>query len=1007
MFAPWERHLLDLVNEEPGDDDGRATVGLQFDLVVPMQISRRPRQPAQIGLRPVLPGKNGNWVRSGISWTGVGYGGSGLGHLPRAQLQLLEEIAALDAASRRSYSYGASPPISLTTFASRRIWDLLDEAHALGMPFVQANKPPSPVVLVAEGAELQLDLTRAPAGMTLRPQLRSGDETRSLESAVLTGNPAHGIAWWSDADGGRGPLYLARLATAVPPSVRTIVDQAELTVPAEQEERFFSKYYPALRQRVPLASSDSSVELPQPVPPTLRLRLRHEPGHTLALAWEWLYRLGESERVEPLWPPAGPDAAARGRVPVDRDLDEEAAVLAPVLPLAKTEPALWGIWHSGGGWSAAGGSRVAGTHSADPRLMPEQVLAGSQTANFVSEVLPQLEKLPGLTIETTGEAAEYRLADAAPVVEISGAAAEGDRDWFDLDVAVTVDGEPVPFEELFVALVTGQASLILPSGTWFSLDTPELQALAALIEEARALQDSPRATVRLNRYQAGLWEELERAGIVDGQAAEWQRSVRALTSVTELPEPPLPTMLDATLRPYQQVGYSWLSFLFDHQLGGILADEMGLGKTLQALALISRAKEQGTLDHPFLVVAPTSVVGNWALECRRFTPDLDVRVVTETKARRRSELADAVAGADVVLTSYTLLRLEDEAYQAIEWGGLVLDEAQFVKNHQSRAHQCAKKLPAPFKLAITGTPMENNLMELWALLSITAPGLFASPTRFEKTYRTPIEKNKDTALLDQLRRRIAPFLLRRSKEAVVKELPAKQEQVVELTLNPKHRKIYQTHLQRERQKVLGLLGDLEKNRFEIFRSLTLLRQASLDVGLIDEEYAGVPSTKLDALVEQLTEIANEGHRTLVFSQFTRFLGAARDQAAAAGLASCYLDGSTRDRPAVLEEFKNGDAPVFFISLKAGGFGLNLTEADYCILLDPWWNPATEAQAVDRAHRIGQTRQVMVYRLVAKDTIEEKVMALKAAKAELFGSVLDGGEFSSAALSADDIRGMLS
>ncbi|MDQ1635013.1 MAG: hypothetical protein QOJ32_1822, partial [Frankiaceae bacterium] len=250
IFAPWERHLLDLVNEPPDADDGSAAIGLQFELTVPLRMNRRPAQPAQIGLRPVVPGKNGQWVRSGISWTGIGYGGSGLTRLPRAQLGLLEEIAALDAASRRSYSYGANPPISLTTFGSRRIWDLLDEAHALGMPFLQANKPPSPVVLVGDPAELQLDLTRVPSGMLLRPQVRSGDETRTLESAVLTGSPAHGIAWWSDDDGGRAPLYLARLATTVPPSVRTIVDQAELTVPAEQEERFFSRYYPALRERV-------------------------------------------------------------------------------------------------------------------------------------------------------------------------------------------------------------------------------------------------------------------------------------------------------------------------------------------------------------------------------------------------------------------------------------------------------------------------------------------------------------------------------------------------------------------------------------------------------------------------------------------------------------------------------------------------------------------------------------------------------------------------------------
>ncbi len=238
------------------------------------------------------------------------------------------------------------------------------------------------------------------------------------------------------------------------------------------------------------------------------------------------------------------------------------------------------------------------------------------------------------------------------------------------------------------------------------------------------------------------------------------------------------------------------------------------------------------------------------------------------------------------------------------------------------------------------------------------------------------------------------------------DLPDKLEQTIELELHPDHRKVYERHLHRERQKVLGLLDDLQKNRFEIFRSLTLLRQASLDVALIDPKYAGVPSTKLNAMMEQVEDIAGEGHRTLIFSQFTRFLGAARDRLDKAGIEYCYLDGSTRNRAAVLKEFKTGTAPVFLISLKAGGFGLNLTEADYCILLDPWWNPATEAQAVDRVHRIGQTKKVMVYRLVAKDTIEEKVMALKAGKSALFSSVMDGGGFESGAMDAEDIRGLL-
>jgi SNF2 family DNA or RNA helicase len=297
-------------------------------------------------------------------------------------------------------------------------------------------------------------------------------------------------------------------------------------------------------------------------------------------------------------------------------------------------------------------------------------------------------------------------------------------------------------------------------------------------------------------------------------------------------------------------------------------------------------------------------------------------------------------------------------------------------------------------------------MELWSLLSIAAPGLFASPERFTEYYRLPIERNADAERLAQLRRRVRPLMLRRTKEQVASDLPDKQEQVLELDLNPRHHRIYQTHLQRERQKVLGLLGDMAKNRMAIFTSLTLLRQASLDVSLIDDTYDNVPSTKLDALMEMVDDIVEDGHRVLVFSQFTRFLTLARRRMEAAGIEHCYLDGRTRRRDAVITSFRTGAAPVFLISLKAGGFGLNLTEADYCILLDPWWNPATEAQAVDRIHRIGQTRKVMVYRLVAKDTIEEKVMALKAKKSALFADVMDAGGLESGALTAADIRSLL-
>ena len=273
-------------------------------------------------------------------------------------------------------------------------------------------------------------------------------------------------------------------------------------------------------------------------------------------------------------------------------------------------------------------------------------------------------------------------------------------------------------------------------------------------------------------------------------------------------------------------------------------------------------------------------------------------------------------------------------------------------------------------------------------------------------YARPIEKHHDTELLARLRRRIKPLIKRRTKDQVAADLPAKQEQLLEVELDPRHRRIYQRHLQRERQKLLGLIDDIDRNRFTILRSITLLRQLSLHPGLVEPEHQHLGSSKIDALVGQLTDVVSGGHRALVFSQFTGFLAHVREQLDAAGLAYSYLDGATRKRSEVVREFKDGTAGVFLISLKAGDFGLNLTEADYCFLLDPWWNPATEAQAIDRTHRIGQSRNVMVYRLIAKDTIEEKVLALATRKAELFRGVMNDGNAFGAALTADDIRSLI-
>jgi len=974
----WQLPLQILLEADGSETEelGDIEIGLQFELVLDPGV-------AGIRVRPVAPGRNGNWVRTGISWANLDYYRYGARRTPRAaeRLLLVKEILALSRLANRRHMYSYSEDVlRLETINSRRLWDLFGEAKALGLPLVQAGRSSQPITVLSKPAGVTIDVTRTQAGLRVEPRIGSEDHQVPLQQSMLIGSPAHGIAWWDeppDESSGAKPLGLGlgALATPVDDNLRAFLRTAAVDIPHHDEKRFLGAFVPKLRRKVEVASSDGSVKLPEVRPSTLVLTIHAGDGHRIGLTWA-RGAAGEEWR-EDLW--VAPNRVHQ-RSPEDTLVDSAAAIVRSVPEMFELTP----FGH---------------------RLAAEVWLEGMTAVRFVTDLLPALEVIEGVRVERIGTIPDYKEAAGAPVVSLGGSNAAG-NDWFDLTITVTVGGEEVPFADLFVALAAGQSHLILPAGTFFSLDREELRELAQLIAEARGLHDAPSDGIRLSRFQASLWEDFLRLGVVTAQASAWEDSIRALASAGDRTEHAPPETLRATLRPYQLTGFNWLAFLYEHRLGGVLADDMGLGKTLQALALMCHTKEHGLTSEPYLVVAPTSVVGNWESECRRFAPDLKVITVTETGRRRGTTLEEIAADIDVIVTSYSLFRMEYDEYAAITWSGLFLDEAQFAKNRLSQTYQRARTLPVPFKVAMSGTPIENNLMELWSLLSIAAPGLFSNPDRFAEYYRVPIEKGVDAERLAQLRRRVRPLMLRRTKEQVASDLPDKQEQVLELDLSPKHKKIYQTYLQRERQKVLGLLEDMPRNRFEIFRSLTLLRQASLDVSLIDIKHAGVPSTKLDALMEMLDDIVGDGHRVLVFSQFTRFLTLARDRLRKTGIEHCYLDGRTRNRPAVIDEFREGRAPVFLISLKAGGFGLNLTEADYCILLDPWWNPATEAQAVDRIHRIGQTRKVMVYRLVAKDTLEEKVMALKAKKAALFANVMDGGGFESGAMTAADIRELL-
>jgi superfamily II DNA or RNA helicase len=987
----WEVVLSAVMGGQAAATLDAAEVGLQFELVAtrPPGMYRgwpegdTPATSRRIAVRPVLRGGNG-WVRTGITWSTLGYT-SWRSSEARRHRQLLGEMLALASSGTGSFHYGGygyqQQSMFLDAFASRRLWDLLAEARDAGLPLVQAGRGAGAVVVGRRPVRMSITADRVDGDLVLTPALMDGDARIAAGCALLIGEPAHGVAWWG-LHGEPEPhpkervLHLAPLNGPIPPGLAVMLDGPAIRVPNHDEPRFVESFYPYLLRLVDVVAKDESVRLPQPGSATLTLTAEPLPGHRLSLRWEWVTAFGERALSESLWATDLDD----GRAGVLRQVTD--LVIKPTPELLEPSPA---------------GVRLAATAT----------LAGDALIRFLTEVLPRLACIDGARVEAPDEVdLGYREAHEPPLITFAGQDEPERSDWFDLAVRVSVGGEEVAFDTLFAALAQDWEYLILPSGAYFTLERAEFRQLRELIMEARALEDPPPGMLRVGRFQAGLWQDLAELGEITGQASAWQRNVRALVEAGASTRQRVPKSLRAQLRPYQRQGFRWLAALHEHEMGGILADDMGLGKTIQALALMCHARERGTDRGPFLVVAPASVVHNWLAESARFAPHLDVRAVTQTRTRRGVDLAGAVAGADVVVTSYTLFRLEYDDYEGLDWAGLVLDEAQFVKNVRSESYRCAKRLPVAFKVAMTGTPLENNLAELWALCTITAPGLLSRLDRFTEYYRNPIEKGKDTERLAQLRRRVRPLMLRRRKADVVADLPAKQEQIMELELDRRHRHVYQTYLQRERQKVLGLLGDLEKNRFQIFRSLTLLRQASLDVSLVDPKHAAVPSTKLDALVEHVAGLVAEGHRTLVFSQFTRFLHTARRRLEHAGIDCCYLDGKTRNRADVLAEFKTGTAPAFLISLRAGGFGLNLTEADYCILLDPWWNPATEAQAIDRTHRIGQTRNVMVYRLVAKDTIEEKVMALKARKAELFSSVLDDGEFASARLTASDIRALL-
>jgi SNF2 family DNA or RNA helicase len=615
----------------------------------------------------------------------------------------------------------------------------------------------------------------------------------------------------------------------------------------------------------------------------------------------------------------------------------------------------------------------------------------NRVVRFFAKDYPRLQQEWDVTLEDKlQQSTAKNFERLEPRFEIRSS---GER-WFDLEMSLaSADGEKFSAAEIQRLILSGNGATRLKNGRIALIDTRALEEFNEVLRDCAPQQHAK--GYRFSDVQAGFLDATlrQQPGWQIQAADEWRDRAARQSGQTKLTCPPLGHLEDV-LRPYQRQGVAWLDFLRENHFGGILADEMGLGKTLQTLSFIHSCHANGKLSGPVLIVCPTSLVFNWLAEAKKFTPGLKALALHGTG---RHSLFDDIADCDLVITSYALIRRDADKYREFEFDTLVLDEAQHIKNHQTQNAQAVKAVKADYRIVLTGTPMENSVLDLWSILDFLMPGYLGSATEFRERYEQPIARDKDEAAQARLGRRLRPFILRRLKTDVAKDLPAKLEQVSYCELTEDQAEIYEKVLAISRNEVSAAVGaqGLGKSKMVVLNALMRLRQICCDLRLLKMEnavFTDDSSGKLAMFGDLLEQAIDGGHRVLVFSQFTSMLALLRDKLAAEKIEYCYLDGGTSNRGAVVEKFQsNASIPVFLISLKAGGVGLTLTGADTVVHFDPWWNPAVEDQATDRAHRIGQTRVVTSYKLIARGTVEEKILALQQKKRSIIKATLGGEE----------------
>lgn len=608
---------------------------------------------------------------------------------------------------------------------------------------------------------------------------------------------------------------------------------------------------------------------------------------------------------------------------------------------------------------------------------------------WLSQHRAELEKQGYIIKQQLKDGRKYFVGESTISLEV-----KENNDWFDVYAVVRFGTFEIPFIKLRAHILKGKREFELPNGEiaiipeeWFA----QYSDLFAFMEEQ---QDE----LKLHKHHVSFVNELHQNNLAKVTITE---KLEKLRTFEEMEEYPLPVGLKGSLRPYQLAGYNWMRFLNSYNFGGCLADDMGLGKTVQTLTLLLSEKERGATQATLLIM-PTSLVYNWKVEAEKFTPQL--KVLTYTGINREKDVSQ-FQNYDIILTSYGTVRVDIEILKQYQFNYVILDESQVIKNPESIIAKAVKQLHSKFKLILTGTPIENSTLDLWSQMSFVNPGLLGGQTFFRNEFLNPIEKKNDEFKIKRLYSIIKPFILRREKSQVVKELPEKIENVKYCIMTPDQESEYEKVKSNYRNLILESIDEkgLSGSQMILLQGLTKLRQIANHPVLTEEDYQG-DSGKMEDVTHMIENALTKDHKILLFSQFVKHLQLYADYLKTKGIKFTYLDGSTKDRQSEVEKFQQDDnIRIFLISLRAGGLGLNLTAADYVFLLDPWWNPAIEAQAVDRAYRIGQKNTVFTYKFITQNTVEEKILNLQKSKLKLANDLINSEESFVKSLSKEDIQ----